>query len=1769
MYAEDPTSTNNNPNWDIPATIVGPQFVQGEIQVHYGYGVIPHPGWWLAPPPEDLGDTTTRLLGKAELEPWPTPQGETAAFGTTEADVGPDKPDGAYVETRDSRVSVRHCESNSNHGDTRFTGADPRITNSLEEVSVGNTDDWSGNQVLDPSKERPGGVNKLLISTPPGTRLSDLSREELGGNNDQTSNTNDMIPQGRLSPVEQLAPSENKVTAGRNLSQGDNGERIEQCTSSYIFTGDPEQDEDEILAQQTIDKVLKDPPRNFKYVKGIMVRNTKRKPYQSKVHTAEATSLPYAKVQVTGPQGRGAVIYALIDSGSSVSLISTALLRKLKKLDHIETMEILRAAEITLADNQVTRADMEVVFLYVTMEDADGRQFQADILARGVTNLAGSLILGCDFLHGPHVRSIRKRYLEVLREEPRDILRIPIIKKSATKHAKLYLIRDYTLAPGARCALKATTPHPEKLSGWRPHELAITDSREELPDFDANTSQYFLATVTNPSRVDGHYTLIVTNTSDEDVKLPQAYYIANLGPIPQNAIRVNAYQLLMEWRTARDNLFLGQPSDRINAEVRANTATCQHPTIHEAREKNWRDGLDESIEYQEEKLQDPEGPLQRLSLSEQMTRDHSVDILEADADEVPLTDQQLLDGLPIAHLTEEQKVAALDLFRRHMPLLSRHSNDLYTTKLLKAHLTLKPFPDAIIQQPIKIAPAFKEKAIKILDTYIKYGILEECKRATLCTSSMFLIPKKNNDLRLLCDSRLLNLHLVSLTQPLQNQEDLFLQMRGAKLTSSLDLSSAFYCVGITKSSRDATAFIDPANRKLRYRVLAMGLKIAPYVLIELMRRALKGLEDNVVSYMDDIYIYTGDPPKGSTDSPVAYHFRVLNRVFNRLEICGMKLKPSKILLLHSAIEVLGFRFENGTHISVPELRVQGILQLQACSSPQQAKSLLGLLNFFRRMIPGYSAKALPIQQMANVPRGKFQWTMECQASLDALKTTFAERIKLRIPDSTKEFFIFTDASDHTISGLICQKNAEGNLELCCCVSHTLNKTERAYSMYKKEVIGVFMTLMNGQSFLKFSPHITLYCDAKALIYLRACRNANPMLQRISIFMGTFNLSIRHIYGEINHLSDCVSRLTNPGERQQDLEKAKYMTEKEAVELVDRMILPERFHELTPEMVRSLLKGGEGLPSPVQKVPKSARRLKTALTNEDMKGSVMPRRKIKIPAYHENRAQYRKYANRNRHATNTCVVAGDIRSSNAEEIPDHNANMYCCVTSVASLPCEHQTEPPLPEGGILDPGGALAVDLLTTTIKAGRISVDHFRMAQELDADCSKARDFLTRVPETRLYASRQGILFKLTKLGPRIYLPKSLLNPMLFLHHFTNTGLHRSATQMLRNIGATYYIPNLRKHLKKLTKGCFFCAYIKPIKAPQMPIGEMMVPTQPKEMWCMDILIALPETKQGHNFLLILVDAYSLFTILVPLKTKKSSEIVHKFKTRFLAIFGPQVRRVNTDADPSFLAGDFQEMLAENSVIHTRTAVASPNANSQAETKVGLAKELIKAQLYSNPQREWDEQLYAIQIAMNFSKTIYGFSPVELVFGCTDPDPHPFLLLAKEYESPEGYVREMRKTIDHITKRVNDARRVHNKKIRAFHNLRRKNKTFFEGQLVYMQDQLNRRHNAIQMVQLGPFRISRINPDGHTCWITSLDTSQGKERKMHFTHLRPMQDLEDTAQFMAVPQGFDSDIEALRQSLTQTDTATADTQEQTPAVTTNPDTGIGSNSTLEGTETAL
>jgi transposase InsO family protein len=1105
-----------------------------------------------------------------------------------------------------------------------------------------------------------------------------------------------------------------------------------------------------------------------------------------------------------------------------------------------------------------------------------------------------------------------------------------------------------------------------------------------------------------------------------------------------------------------------------------------------------------------------------------MARDRSVDILEADDEEHHKTDEELLRDLPLAHLPKDQQEAALNLFKRHLPLLSRHSNDLYTTKLIRAHLTLKGCHQSVIQAPIKTCPQLREKATKILDTYIKYGILEYCHKESLVTSAMFIIPKPDGNLRVLFDSRILNSLLLPITAPLQTQEDLFLLMRGAKFLSSVDLSQAFYVIPLDKASRELTAFIDPAGRRLQYTRVPMGMAQSPFLLVELMKRALRGLEKNVQCYMDDVYIFSGDPPPGSTDSPIAHHFRLLNRLFNRLEKCAMKIKPSKVHLLKDSLDVLGYRFERGTHISVPELRVQGILKLQECKTARACKSLIGLTNFFRKMIPAFSAIILPIQRMSNAPRGTYKWTPECDLSLAKLKEAFAERIKLRIPDSTKEFFIFTDASKHTIAGLICQKNQDGDLELCCCISHTLNKSEQNYSIFKLEVMAIYITLLNGQAFLRFAPAIYIYCDSKSLIYLRCCRNSNPMLLRVSVTLALYRLYIRHVAGSLNYLADGISRLTNAEETIQEIEKSRYMTEKEAEALVEALILPERFHTMTPDVVRKLLRG-EGLPSPVQKMPKAARRLKTALTADNMTGTTMPRRKIKIPVHYRVKPQMQKFQRRVRHMANMYTMGHEPPLPSEEELPDVAINTFCCLSNAVDMGCDHAGEE--------NPASkmqTIQMDLLTSTIRSGRMTIRHFRMAQDLDQSCMEAKDYMDSNPDSPLYAMKDGILFRILKTGPRIFLPEILLDPLFFQVHFSGMGLHRSMTQMLRDVSSRYYRPRMKQYFKKAARSCFFCYYVKPIKQPPMPVGATQEPKAPKEIWSADILVALPKTKAGNNYLLIATDVYSLFTVLVPLKTRETQEIVEAFRTHLLAIFGPQIRHIHTDPDPSFTAKDFQTFLAENNVAHTRTAVNSPQANGKAETRVAHCKDIIRAQLHASPHKEWDEQLYAIQIAFNFSKTIYGYSPAELEFGMCQSMPSDFLTITKECRDEDAYMEEVRKNVDFITARINNARRLHNKKLRDFHNLRKKAKTFVENQIVYATNYIHRRNNAVQLVQSGPYRIQQVNPSEHTCWITPLDDFDAKPRKLHFTHLRPMQDCPDRAQHMAVPETFDDSIEDIR-----------------------------------------
>ena len=106
----------------------------------------------------------------------------------------------------------------------------------------------------------------------------------------------------------------------------------------------------------------------------------------------------------------------------------------------------------------------------------------------------------------------------------------------------------------------------------------------------------------------------------------------------------------------------------------------------------------------------------------------------------------------------------------------------------------------------------------------------------------------------------------------------------------------------------------------------------------------------------------------------------------------------------------------------------------------ELRSFLGLVNYYRRFIQGYSAKAAPLTDLLKKNRA-WQWSDKCQQAFEELKKAISEEPVLVLPDHTKAFEVHTDASDFAIGGVLMQEGHPIAFE-----SRKLSDTKRRYTV---------------------------------------------------------------------------------------------------------------------------------------------------------------------------------------------------------------------------------------------------------------------------------------------------------------------------------------------------------------------------------------------------------------------------------------------------------------------------------------------------------------------------------------------------------------------------------------------------------------------------------------------------------------------------------------------------------------------------------------------------
>jgi hypothetical protein len=192
----------------------------------------------------------------------------------------------------------------------------------------------------------------------------------------------------------------------------------------------------------------------------------------------------------------------------------------------------------------------------------------------------------------------------------------------------------------------------------------------------------------------------------------------------------------------------------------------------------------------------------------------------------------------------------------------------------------------------------------------------------------------------------------------------------------------------------------------QYTRLPYGNKNSVYEFQRVMDKVLAdaGLSHCAWAYVDDVLI---------ASTTLEEHIQDVERVLQALHQVGLRVHPGKSVFCSDRMEYLG-------HVVTPRglepqaAKVAAMANLPVPTSVSTLQSFMGLLNYYRNFVPGFSITARPLNQLLQkgVP---WHWGPEQQQAFDAIKRQLCtEGLVLRRADPARQYIVHTDWSQHGI-----------------------------------------------------------------------------------------------------------------------------------------------------------------------------------------------------------------------------------------------------------------------------------------------------------------------------------------------------------------------------------------------------------------------------------------------------------------------------------------------------------------------------------------------------------------------------------------------------------------------------------------------------------------------------------------------------------------------------------------------------------------------------------
>jgi hypothetical protein len=250
-------------------------------------------------------------------------------------------------------------------------------------------------------------------------------------------------------------------------------------------------------------------------------------------------------------------------------------------------------------------------------------------------------------------------------------------------------------------------------------------------------------------------------------------------------------------------------------------------------------------------------------------------------------------------------------------------------------------------------------------------------------------------------------------------------------------------------------------------MMSFGLTNAPAYFMYLMNKIIREYLDKfVVVFIDDILVFS------KTEEEHKKHLRL---VLEKVRSNKLYAKFSKCEFWLTKVAFLGHVISAGG-VSVDLSKVKDVLNWMPPTTASEIWSFLGLAGYYRRFIKDFSKIAKTMMKLLEKNKA-FEWTVECQDSFEELRKQLTSAPVLVLPDLTKKFDIYCDASRQ---GLGCVLMQEG--QIVCYASRHLWKHEENYPTHDFELATVVHALKIWKHYL-IGHRYKIYSDHKSLKYI--------------------------------------------------------------------------------------------------------------------------------------------------------------------------------------------------------------------------------------------------------------------------------------------------------------------------------------------------------------------------------------------------------------------------------------------------------------------------------------------------------------------------------------------------------------------------------------------------------------------------------------------------------------------------------------------------------------